>query len=69
MSEKLAAVILAAGQGHAVGQGVTVTAVKAPHRDEYADTMGYLISGPHRGRLLNYAQRLPMQSITPTSAE
>ncbi len=40
--------VLAAGQGHAVGQGVTVTAVKAPHRDEYADTLGYLIRGPHR---------------------
>jgi pyrroloquinoline quinone biosynthesis protein B len=29
-------------------EGVTVTAIRAPHRDEYADTLGYRIDGPSR---------------------
>jgi pyrroloquinoline quinone biosynthesis protein B len=28
--------------------GVTVTAIKVPHRDEYSDTMGFLIKGPRK---------------------
>ena len=40
--------VLAPGQSLALGQGVEVTAVQAPHRDEYADTLGFLIAGPSR---------------------
>jgi pyrroloquinoline quinone biosynthesis protein B len=31
-----------------LGQGVTVTAIRVPHRDEYADTVGFFFSGPRR---------------------
>lgn len=31
-----------------VDEGVTVKAQRAPHRDEFADTLGYLITGPQR---------------------
>jgi pyrroloquinoline quinone biosynthesis protein B len=31
-----------------IGDGVHVTAVKVPHRDEYADTIGLRIAGPRR---------------------
>ena len=39
---------LAPGASRQLGEMVTVTAVKAPHRDEYADTLGFLIAGPQR---------------------
>ena len=39
---------LAPGRAHPLGDDVVVTAVQAPHRDEYADTLGFLISGPER---------------------
>lgn len=39
---------MAPGQEFEAGDGVVVTAVRAPHRDEYADTLGFLISGPHQ---------------------
>jgi len=39
---------LAPGQKHSLADNVVVTAVQAPHRDEYADTLGFLISGPDR---------------------
>lgn len=39
---------LAPGDSRQLDDSVTVTAVKAPHRDEYADTLGYLIAGPQR---------------------
>lgn len=32
----------------ALGDGVTVTAIPVPHRDEYTDTVGFLIEGPQR---------------------
>jgi len=31
--------------------GVSVTAFKVPHRDEFSDTVGFRISGPHRSAL------------------
>ncbi len=31
-----------------LGEGVTVEALAVPHRDEYTDTVGFLISGPNR---------------------
>lgn len=31
-----------------LGSGVRVTAQKVPHRDEYSDTVGFLIHGPNR---------------------
>jgi len=34
-----------------LGDGVTITALPVPHRDEYADTVGFLIRGP-RSRVL-----------------
>ena len=39
---------LAPGQQHSLADDVVVTAVQAPHRDEYADTLGFLISGPEK---------------------
>jgi len=39
---------LGPSQSYALGDKVVVTAVQAPHRDEYADTLGFLISGPQR---------------------
>jgi pyrroloquinoline quinone biosynthesis protein B len=39
---------LSPGRDLALGEQVTVTAVRAPHRDEYADTVGFLIAGPRR---------------------
>jgi pyrroloquinoline quinone biosynthesis protein B len=29
-----------------IGEGVSVTALSVPHRDEYADTVGFLLRGP-----------------------
>jgi pyrroloquinoline quinone biosynthesis protein B len=34
------------GAGVELEEGVTVTAIRAPHRDEYADTLGFRIDGP-----------------------
>ena len=31
-----------------LGDGVSVTAVRAPHRDEYADTLGFIVAGAAR---------------------
>lgn len=39
---------LATDQTISLGDDVVVTAIKAPHRDEYADTLGFLITGPDR---------------------
>jgi pyrroloquinoline quinone biosynthesis protein B len=39
---------MAPGDTRVLGEGVTVTAFSAPHRDEYADTLGFVISGPNR---------------------
>jgi len=36
------------GKPRQIGDVVVVRAVRAPHRDEYADTLGFLISGPTR---------------------
>jgi len=32
----------------ALDEGIRVTAFTVPHRDEFTDTVGYLIEGPHR---------------------
>ncbi|MGH9362905.1 MAG: MBL fold metallo-hydrolase, partial [Thermoanaerobaculia bacterium] len=37
-----------AGEAVALGDGVTVTPLQVPHRDEYSDTLGFLIRGPRR---------------------
>lgn len=39
---------LAPNQSFSPGDQVVVTAIQAPHRDEYADTLGFLIAGPER---------------------
>lgn len=39
---------LSPGDSFSPPDQVTVTAVKAPHRDEYADTLGFLIVGPRQ---------------------
>lgn len=39
---------LAPDQIYSPGDQVVITAIQAPHRDEYADTLGFLISGPDR---------------------
>lgn len=36
------------GQPFALEEGVTVTPIQVPHRDEYSDTMAYLIRGPRK---------------------
>lgn len=38
----------AIGQPFPLEEGVTVTAIQVPHRDEYSDTMGFLIRGPRK---------------------
>ena len=39
---------LAPGGRYQIGSRVEVSAVRSPHRDEYADTVGYLVGGPKR---------------------
>lgn len=39
------------GEPFALGDGVTVKAFAVPHRDEYSDTMAFLIRGPNRTAL------------------
>lgn len=39
---------LRAGESIRLGSGVSVQALAAPHRDEYADTLGFTITGPNR---------------------
>jgi pyrroloquinoline quinone biosynthesis protein B len=34
-----------------LGDGISVTAFTVPHRDEFTDTVGYLIAGPHKKAL------------------
>ena len=34
-----------------IGEGVKVTAFQVPHRDEFTDTVGYLIEGPNKKAL------------------
>lgn len=36
------------GKPFPLEEGVTVTAIKVPHRDEYSDTMGFLVKGPRK---------------------
>jgi pyrroloquinoline quinone biosynthesis protein B len=36
------------GKPFPLEEGVTVTAIKVPHRDEYSDTVGFLIKGPRK---------------------
>jgi pyrroloquinoline quinone biosynthesis protein B len=47
---------LAPGRGESgpaveLGEGVSVAAVAVPHRDEYSDTVGFVIRGPRRAVL------------------
>ncbi|MGB5892129.1 MAG: MBL fold metallo-hydrolase, partial [Thermoanaerobaculia bacterium] len=39
---------IVAGAGVKLEEGVSVTAIRAPHRDEYADTLAFRIDGPSR---------------------
>lgn len=39
------------GQPIDLGDEVTVTAIRVPHRDEYADTVGFVFRGPERSAL------------------
>ncbi len=39
------------GEPRSLGEGVSVSAIRSPHRDELSDTVGFLIRGPHK-RLL-----------------
>jgi pyrroloquinoline quinone biosynthesis protein B len=39
---------LSLGQPISLGDGLTVTAYPVPHRDEFTDTVGFLIEGPHK---------------------
>jgi pyrroloquinoline quinone biosynthesis protein B len=34
-----------------LGDGISVTALTVPHRDEFTDTVGYVIAGPHKKAL------------------
>jgi pyrroloquinoline quinone biosynthesis protein B len=36
------------GEPVALGEGVTVTPLQVPHRDEYSDTMAFFVRGPRR---------------------
>ncbi len=36
------------GQPVVLGDGIKITAYPVPHRDEFTDTVGYLIEGPHK---------------------
>jgi pyrroloquinoline quinone biosynthesis protein B len=36
------------GEPVALGDGVSVTPLQVPHRDEYSDTLGFLVRGPRR---------------------
>jgi pyrroloquinoline quinone biosynthesis protein B len=40
--------VLSPGQPTSLGDGLTVTAYPVPHRDEFTDTVGFLIEGPHK---------------------
>lgn len=42
---------LAADTPVALGDGIRVTAFTVPHRDEFTDTLGYIIEGPHKKAL------------------
>jgi pyrroloquinoline quinone biosynthesis protein B len=39
---------LAPGRSVELGQGVSVEPLRVPHRDEYADTLGFFVRGPSR---------------------
>ncbi len=39
------------GQTRRMGDSVTVEAFSAPHRDEYSDTLGFILRGPNRSLL------------------
>lgn len=41
----------AVGEAFTPWQGVSVRAIAVPHRDEFSDTMAYVISGPNRSAL------------------
>lgn len=36
------------GGSFELGEGIRVTLIRAPHRDEYSDTVGFLIAGPRK---------------------
>jgi pyrroloquinoline quinone biosynthesis protein B len=40
--------VLVADQAMSIADGVRVTAFQVPHRDEFTDTVGYLIEGPQK---------------------
>jgi pyrroloquinoline quinone biosynthesis protein B len=42
---------LSAGVPHALNERITITPFPVPHRDEYSETVGFVIAGPHRRAL------------------
>ena len=42
---------LSPGQPLSLGDGISITAYPVPHRDEFTDTVGYMIQGPHKKAL------------------
>jgi pyrroloquinoline quinone biosynthesis protein B len=49
--ENIALRELAIGQPFPLDEGVTATPLQVPHRDEYSDTLAFLIRGPRRSLL------------------
>ncbi len=43
--------VLEADRPTRLADGLTVTALPVPHRDEYSDTLGFVFDGPHRSLL------------------
>jgi pyrroloquinoline quinone biosynthesis protein B len=39
---------IALGRPIVLGDGISITAYPVPHRDEFTDTVGFLIEGPHK---------------------
>jgi len=44
-------VTMEAGNPLSIGKGLSITAIPVPHRDEYSETAGFLITGPHKKAL------------------
>ncbi len=49
--ENIVVLPLAEGEGAAIGDGLVVTPYSVPHRDEYSETVGFVIESPDRSAL------------------
>ncbi len=45
---ELGNIVLIEGPAATLAPGLTVRAVEVPHRDEYSETVGWIVAGPHR---------------------